>query len=75
MDDQDTSDDNEDNGLESRQNIPDEINLLPLREVVMFPVVVAPLGVGRENSIKLVNESVVGRQPVDCGRLYERPAD
>ncbi|MCX6378126.1 MAG: endopeptidase La [Armatimonadetes bacterium] len=42
------------------QKIPDEINLLPLREVVIFPVVVAPLGVGRENSIKLVNESMVG---------------
>jgi len=42
------------------QKIPDDINLLPLREVVIFPVVVAPLGVGRENSIKLVNESMVG---------------
>ena len=60
MDNQDIADDNEDNGPEGRHNIPDEINLLPLREVVMFPVVVAPLGVGRENSIKLVNESVVG---------------
>ena len=45
---------------DGRQSIPEEINLLPLRELVMFPVVVAPLGVGRENSIKLVNESVVG---------------
>ena len=45
---------------DGKHTIPDEINLLPLREVVMFPVVVAPLGVGRENSIKLVNESVVG---------------
>src|SRR5215813_4043023 len=45
---------------EGRPSIPEELNLLPLREVVIFPVVVAPLGVGRENSIKLVNESVVG---------------
>ena len=45
---------------DENQPIPDEINLLPLREVVIFPVVVAPLGVGRENSIKLVNESMVG---------------
>ena len=50
----------EDGPGEGRQSIPEEINLLPLREVVMFPVLVAPLGVGRENSIKLVNESVVG---------------
>jgi ATP-dependent Lon protease len=42
------------------QEIPEEINLLPLREVVIFPVLVAPLGVGRENSITLINESTSG---------------
>lgn len=47
-------------GENEKPSIPDEINLLPLREVVLFPVLVAPLGVGRENSIRLVNESVVG---------------
>lgn len=41
-------------------SIPEELNLLPLREVVIFPVLVAPLGVGRENSVKLVNESTHG---------------
>src|SRR5437588_8418271 len=45
---------------DGKVTLPDEINLLPLREVVIFPVLVAPLGVGRENSVKLVNESVVG---------------
>lgn len=45
---------------DGRPPIPEEINLLPLREVVMFPIVVAPLPVGRENSIKLINDSVVG---------------
>ena len=54
-----TGDASEEEGGDGKHNIPEEINLLPLREVVMFPVVVAPLGVGRENSIKLVNESVV----------------
>ena len=33
---------------------------MPLREVVIVPVLVAPLGVGRENSIRLVNESTSG---------------
>jgi ATP-dependent Lon protease len=42
------------------QEIPDELSLLPLREVVIFPVLVAPLGVGRENSVRLVNESTTG---------------
>ena len=45
---------------DGKLTIPEEMNLLPLREVVIFPVLVAPLGVGRENSVKLVNESVVG---------------
>lgn len=45
---------------ETNPKIPNEISLLPLREVVIFPGVVAPLGVGRENSIRLVNESMEG---------------
>lgn len=45
---------------EANPKIPNEISLLPLREVVIFPGVVAPLGVGRENSIRLVNESMEG---------------
>ena len=49
----DADDKDDENG-----GIPEELNLLPLREVVIFPVLVAPLGVGRENSIKLVDESV-----------------
>ena len=46
--------------IDGNPPIPDEINLLPLREVVITPGLLAPLGVGRENSIKLVNESTSG---------------
>jgi ATP-dependent Lon protease len=45
---------------EPNQRIPEELNLLPLREVVIVPSLVAPLGVGRENSIKLINDSTEG---------------
>jgi len=45
---------------DGRMTLPEELNLLPLRDVVIFPVLVAPLGVGRENSVRLINESVVG---------------
>ncbi len=54
------SDADDPSGDDQSQSIPDELNLLPLREVVIFPVLVAPLGVGRENSITLVNESTNG---------------
>ena len=54
------SDSDETSNDDQSHAIPDELNLLPLREVVIFPVLVAPLGVGRENSITLVNESTNG---------------
>lgn len=41
------------NGIE----VPDEISLLPLRNTVLFPGVVLPITVGRDKSIKAVNEA------------------
>ncbi|MBV9849981.1 MAG: endopeptidase La [Armatimonadetes bacterium] len=43
---------------EGRPPIPDELSLLPLRDTVVFPVLVAPIAVGRENSVRLVDEAV-----------------
>src|SRR6476619_125181 len=40
--------------------IPDEISLLPLRNTVLFPGVVLPITVGRDKSIKAVNDSYKG---------------
>jgi ATP-dependent Lon protease len=55
-------------------SIPDELNLLPLREFVMFPVLVTPLGVGRDSSVRLVNESVVGGNRVIAVSALLNPA-
>ncbi len=52
--------DEADGVLDGKLTLPDEINLLPLRDWVMFPVLVTPLGVGRDNSVRLINEAVVG---------------
>ncbi len=38
--------------------IPDEIPLLPIRDVVVYPYMILPLFVGREPSIKAVNEAL-----------------
>lgn len=38
-------------------SIPDEIALLPLRNTVLFPGVVLPITVGRDRSIKAVNDA------------------
>ena len=40
--------------------IPNEISLLPLRNTVLFPGVVLPITVGRDKSIKAVNDAYKG---------------
>jgi len=39
--------------------IPDELSLLPIKDTVLFPMVVMPLIVSRESSMKLVDDAVV----------------
>lgn len=41
-------------------SIPAEIPLLPLRDTVVYPLTVYPLVIGKEKSIKLINEVTVG---------------
>jgi len=38
------------------QTIPDELPILPVRDAVIFPNAVIPLTVGRESSVKLIND-------------------
>ena len=47
----------DDNDLNDEQPIPAELPLLPLRNTVLFPGVVIPITVGREKSIKSVNDA------------------
>src|SRR5207247_101657 len=47
-------------GVESlRASVPGELSLLPLRDNVLFPAVVAPLTVTREGSVKLIEDASV----------------
>jgi ATP-dependent Lon protease len=39
-------------------HIPEEIALLPLRDMVVFPVLVSPIAVSRESSIQLIDDGV-----------------
>lgn len=49
---------NENEGdLSADVDIPDELPLLPLRNTVLFPGVVLPITVGRDKSIKAVNDA------------------
>ena len=50
---------NENDGTD-KQDIPEEIALLPLRNTVLFPGVVLPITVGRDKSIKAVTDAYKG---------------
>lgn len=49
---------------ESKPEIPEEINLLPLRDSVIYPMLIAPLSVAREASVQLIDESIVGNNRI-----------
>ena len=45
--------------LDRNVAIPEELSLLPIKDTVLFPMVVMPLIVSRESSMKLVDDAVV----------------
>lgn len=44
------------NKVTDKKDYPKEIAILPLRDIVIYPGMIVPLSVGREKSIKLINE-------------------
>lgn len=48
----------DDKNLDKGPTIPDELPLLPVRDIVIFPYMIIPLFVGREISIKAVEEAL-----------------
>ncbi|MBM4465078.1 MAG: endopeptidase La [Chloroflexi bacterium] len=61
----------EDTVLESRRttdeglaDIPSELAILPLRNVVVYPLTALPLTVGRPRSIRLIDDAVLGRRVI-----------
>jgi ATP-dependent Lon protease len=57
-------------------DIPEELAILPLFNVVIYPQTVVPLAVGQEQSIKLIDEAVQGERMIGLVTLkneQERP--
>lgn len=60
---------------EHRPDIPSEINILPLRDSVIYPMLIAPLSVSRESSVQLIDESIVGNNRIIGTIAQKRPGD
>lgn len=58
------SDEPREESEERRPDIPSEINILPLRDSVIYPMLIAPLSVSREAGVQLIDESVAGESRV-----------
>jgi ATP-dependent Lon protease len=58
--------DPQDRDAQSIQNteIPDQLPLLPVRDIVVFPYMVLPLFVGREMSIKAIEAALAGNRVI-----------
>ncbi len=50
----------EDHDEEQQIELPDELPILPLKDTVVYPSSVSPLGVGKERSIQLIDEVMRG---------------
>ncbi|MBX3109162.1 MAG: endopeptidase La [Fimbriimonadaceae bacterium] len=59
---------------EQLPEIPAELNILPLRDSVIFPMLIAPLSVGRPVGIRLIDDSVVSSQRM-IGTIAQREPD
>jgi ATP-dependent Lon protease len=60
---------------EPRPDIPDVLNILPLRDSVVYPMLIAPLSVARDAGVQLIDESIVGNNRVIGVVAQKSPQD
>ncbi len=58
---------------EPKPDIPPILNILPLRDSVIYPMLIAPLSVAREAGVQLIDESIVGNNRVIGVVAQKRP--
>jgi ATP-dependent Lon protease len=54
----------DDDDEEMRVELPDELPILPLKDTVVYPFAVTPLGVGKDRSIRLIDDVMRGTRLV-----------
>lgn len=55
--------------------VPDELSILPLSGVVLYPRIVVPLMVAQENYVKLVDEAVVADRLIGVSASRQKPEE
>tara|TARA_B100001564_G_scaffold324611_1_gene305519 strand:- start:1655 stop:4075 length:2421 start_codon:yes stop_codon:yes gene_type:complete len=63
----------EDEAKISKENTPDILPILPLRNTVLFPGVIIPITIGRERSVKLIKDADAGNKTI--GVLSQKQFD
>lgn len=61
----------EDSEEERKPDIPSELNIMPLRDSVIYPMLIAPLSVAREAGVQLIDESITSNNRV-IGMVAQR---
>ena len=54
----------EDEAKISKENTPDVLPILPLRNTVLFPGVIIPITIGRDRSVKLIKDAESGNKVI-----------
>ena len=60
---------------EHKLDVPPVLNILPLRDSVIYPMLIAPLSVTREANVQLIDESIVGNNRVIGVVTQRQPQD
>lgn len=60
---------------EHKPDVPSVLNILPLRDSVIYPMLIAPLSVSRESGVQLIDESIVGNNRVIGVIAQRRPQE
>ncbi len=63
----------EDEKIMNEEEIPEELPVLPLRNMVLFPGVVIPITAGREKSVRLIREAYQGSKTI--GVIAQKDAE
>ena len=55
----------------SREEVPESLAILPLRNTVLFPGVIIPITVGRDKSVKALEDAIAQQDPTTSMQIIQ----